>query len=325
MEHPVHTIHTTSPRNETNQVDIPIKIVAIGGQTASGKSQLAIDIAQKFNGEIINADSRQLYRYMDIGTAKEKASEILSGNIHVIQGVKHHLIDIAEPDKPLNLQQYQKLAIAKVHEIHALGKLPIIVGGTGLYLDSILHNYSLTNEEINHELRKELQENDVTGLQEILEQEAPETFNKMNDSDKLNPHRLIRAIEKSRSHVDSKQQSSAPRFGYLYLAIDIPLEELEVRIQKRVDDMFTNGLVEENEKLIKMGYTTKLSPLKSIGYQEFDDYFAGNLTLEEIRSLIILRTRQYAKRQKTWFKRNPEIHWINNSTEAFQLVQQFLG
>jgi len=300
------------------------KIIAIGGLTASGKTSLSIQIAKKFHGEIISADSRQIYRDLNIGTAKEKIDHLNKDRSVIINGVIHHLIDIIDPDENFNLAIFQKLAVEKIKEISDKKFLPIIVGGTGLYIDSVIYGYNLTEEKFDRSQRVKLSNMTVQELQKLLRIKSRHTFLSLNNSDQNNRYRLIRRIEKLSSTVKSTIQTSS-HFNCLYLAIKTPTNRLSLLIDKRVDDMFEEGLLQENKTLRQKGYTTDLSSMKSIGYKEFDEYFNGTQTLDETKELIKLHTRQYAKRQITWFKRNKDILWVSGLEEAEAAVEKFLN
>jgi tRNA dimethylallyltransferase len=299
------------------------KIIVIGGPTASGKSQLAIELAKEFNGEIINADSRQFYIGMDIGTGKEKIERINKDNSVLIQQVKHHLIDILKPNEKFNLFEFQKIAFETIDKILKQNKIPILVGGTGLYLDSIVYNYQLSEKETDPERRSKLIKLDVNELQSLLKTKDTDTFDSLTESDKKNPHRLIRAIERIESGTNEPQKGN-PLYDVTYICLSSSKDKLNNRINERVDKMFDNGLIEENKKLKSTGYNIDMNSIKSIGYQEFEEYFKENQTLEETSELIKLHTRQYAKRQITWFKRNKYIKWISNPKDAFKLLSDFL-
>lgn len=292
------------------------KIVIVGGPTASGKTSIGIELSKKFNGEIINCDSRQFYKGLDIGTAKEKTSEKID-DVSIIGDIPHHLIDFLEPDESFDLAAFQKLAFETIENIHERSKLPILVGGTGLYIDAVVFNYSLNNELINKSKRNKLSKLSVESLQEKLKEVSGEVFMNMNNSDQNNPHRLIRAIEKA----GKTHKNEEPKYDYLYLLVNP--QDQKKKITSRVEKMFKEGLEEENRKLRSKGYSTKNNSMKSIGYQEFNNYFENKQSLEEIKELIITHTRQYAKRQITWFKRNDKGKWINDYNDALRLVSIF--
>lgn len=299
------------------------KLIVIGGPTASGKSRLARKIAREFDGEIINADSRQVYRLLSIGTAKDPIERRVHEKAVVIDGIPHHLIDFLDPSQPYNLAFFQKNAFEAIKSVHERGKIPLLVGGTGLYLDAVAHNYSMPPEKVSS-LRKILRQYSLEKLQEILKRENLDTFEKLTESDQKNPHRLIRAIERARaaSPVPTKNQ---PRYDLLYMVIRIEKSQLEKHIEDRVGVMFQKGLVEENKMLREKSYSTQLSALRTIGYEEFDAFFQKRQTREETKALIILHTLQYAKRQMTWFRRNKEAVWVSSEQEALSNVKKFLS
>lgn len=316
--------HSPAPGSSTKGLmNTKSKIIALGGLTASGKTSLSISIAKKFNGEIINTDSRQVYRELNIGTAKEKVDQRNKDGSVIIAEIKHHLIDIVDPDESFNLAVFQKLALEKVEKILNQKSLPILTGGTGLYIDSIVYGYNLTQEKFDQPYRVKLSKMTVQKLQELLSMKDTKTFTQLNKSDRKNKYRLIRQIEKS-LYPSSSEKSQHPPYNYLYLAIKVPIKSLIKNIDERVDSLFDMGLLHENEVLRKKGYTTELSSMKSIGYREFDKYFDGMQTLDETRELIKLHTRQYAKRQITWFKRNKDIVWISGLEEAESAIEKFL-
>ncbi len=300
------------------------KIIVIGGPTSSGKSKFAIEISQKFNGEIINSDSRQFYKELNIGTGKGKISKKYPDGSVKINDIKHHLIDFLNPDDDFNLSQFQKLAFNKIRQIHKKNKIPVLVGGTGLYIDSVVYNYRLEEQKINFKRRKDLNNLSVEQLQNILISLDPKAYDTLTKSDQKNPHRLVRAIEKLElfgQNISKKQDST---YDFIYLCFSVEKDSLNKKINIRVEKMMKNGLLEENTKLRKKGYTTKLNSMKSIGYQEFDKYFINEQSLKKTIELIKLHTRQYSKRQNTWFKKNKDIKWILNNKEGFKLINNFL-
>ncbi|MEA3357285.1 MAG: tRNA (adenosine(37)-N6)-dimethylallyltransferase MiaA [Patescibacteria group bacterium] len=300
------------------------KLIALGGQTGSGKTTLSIRLAKHFNCEIINADSRQVYKSLNIGTAKENIEKRFSDGTLSIHGIEHHLIDILEPEQPFDLRQYQKLAFDSINKILGQGKIPMLVGGTGLYIDSVVYNFNLFKQDLDSKHREEMRQKPLGELQDLLKALDLIRYDQMTESDQKNPHRLIRAIEKAGiSETEVKKQE--PKYDYLYLGISISPEILNDRINKRVDSMFKNGLIEENKALRESSLTTELGSMKSIGYQEFDKYFANEQSIEETKDLIKIHTRQYAKRQLTWFKKNSDVVWIKDFDEASKRVEKFLS
>jgi tRNA dimethylallyltransferase len=301
-----------------------IRLVAIGGPTASGKTGLALKIAEKFNGDIVNCDSRQVYRKLDIGTAKEPIEKRNRDGTVMIGGIHHHLIDIVDPKEEYTLADFQKDAHTAIRKISDKGKLPIIAGGTGLYLDAVVYNYDLSYEKRDEKRRERLQKLPVPELQRRLELRDPEILKSMNKSDRNNPHRLIRAIERhdeGRARLITEKPSP---YETLYLVLDPPRKETDLRIENRVGEMFEKGLLKENKELREDGYSTELPALKTIGYQEFDEHFSGEQTLEASRQLIVLHTKQYAKRQRTWFRKNADSERIRTTGSALRKVETFL-
>jgi len=306
------------------------KIIAIGGPTASGKTSLSLKLAQEFRGEIVNADSRQVYRYMDIGTGKEPVEKKNPDGSVIIGGIVHYLIDILEPNEPYSLAQFQCDAFRTIDSILKKNKLPILVGGTGLYVDSVVYGYDLTHHTPDTSVREKLRNSTVQELQHSLRELSPHVYTSLNESDRNNPRRLIRGIERAMSEsansdTPPKNYRNIRRYTTLYFSIQTPEEKLETHISKRVTSMFHNGLVEENLSLRNSGFTTKHTSMSSIGYQELDPYFPREQTLEEVQAAIELHTRQYAKRQMTWFKRNKDISWVRGYDDARPLVQNFLS
>ena len=285
-------------------------IIVIAGPTASGKSSLAIQIAKKINGYILNADSRQIYKELKIGTA-QPTPEIIENDVWYIDNVKHYLYGQISAQNNYNLFQYQK-DVQKV--LNKESGIPILVGGTGLYIDSIVHNYNLKKSNIN--MRKKLEAMSVSKLHSLIDKESLE---KMNSSDIKNPIRLIRVIE--RGSIDKQK---GEKLNYLYLLLDPNQDNLKGNISKRVDQMFENGLLEENQLLLELGLTYQNRALQSIGYQEFKDFFNKKISIKETKDNIILHTLQYAKRQKTWFRRNNDVIKIKGFKDAYDSISNFL-
>jgi len=290
-------------------------VIVLAGVTASGKSSLALKLAKDFNGYVINADSRQVYKELKIGTAQPTPDHI-DNDVWYIDGIRHYLYGHVSAKERYNLFQYQK----DVQEI--LNKeegIPILVGGTGLYIDCIVHNYILQNNSKNNtkHSKEELEKMNVKKLQSLLE---PKILDKLNESDISNPPRLIRAIQ--RGGINQKKASI---LNYIYLLIDINSESLSNRINQRVDSMIKSGLKEENGALIKNGFTYDMSSMQSIGYQEFNGYFEGEKSIEEVKDEIVIHTLQYAKRQRTWFKRNKDIVKVKNYKDIYTSVTNFLS
>ena len=301
-------------------------LIVILGPTASGKTGWAVKLAQKFNGEIVSADSRQVYREMDIGTAKSPRAQIPNFKFQISKptnNIPQHLIDIVNPDEEFTLSDYKKLAIQKINGIHNRGKIPFLVGGTGLYISSVIDNLDIPEAKPNKKLRAELESKDIQDLQTELKQLD---LNYYTQIDLNNKRRLIRAIEvcKTTGKPFSKQRKKGePLFDVLQIGIRTDKKVLDEKINRRVDEMIANGLVDEVKKL-STKYSPDLPSMSGIGYAELNAHFNAHLTLEQAIDLIKTHTRQYAKKQMTWFRRNANIQWIDNYEKAKSLVDNFL-
>ncbi|MFA6252514.1 MAG: tRNA (adenosine(37)-N6)-dimethylallyltransferase MiaA [Candidatus Paceibacterota bacterium] len=301
--------------------DLP-KLVVVSGPTASGKTDLGIWLAKKFDGEIVSADSRLVYKELDIGTAKPINE---NGAIFISQGVVHHMIDVTTLKKDYNAAIYKKEAIKKIRSIQKKGKLPFLVGGTGLYIDAVVKNIDFPEISQDKKLRQELEEKSLDELYSEYEQLDPSGAEKI---DKKNKRRLIRAIEVCRMTGDSfweNRRLEEPIFDCLELGIAIEKDILFMRIKKRISKMIKMGLENEAKKLIKK--YGNVPALETIGYAEWKEYINKNIDkkdLEKIKERMAINTNKFAKRQMTWFKRNKDINWIANKKEAEKLVKQFL-
>jgi tRNA dimethylallyltransferase len=283
-------------------------VIVIVGPTASGKSDLAVQLAEMCGGEVVNADSMQVYSGMDIGTAKPSPE--------LLQRVPHHLLGIVPPDVNFTAADFQREARRVIVEIHARGRMPIVVGGTGLYIRALLHGLSPSpggDEDFRAELTEiaDREGNDV--LLDRLRRVDPETAGRLHVNDRF---RIIRALE---VYHQSGRPFSAYQSGHAFaeewctalkVGIDVPREELYRRINLRVEQMLADGLVDEVKGLLAAGYGRDLKALRSIGYKEICAYLAGESSLPEATELIKRDSRHYAKRQLTWFKREPEINWV---------------
>ncbi|MBP6976256.1 tRNA (adenosine(37)-N6)-dimethylallyltransferase MiaA [Candidatus Dojkabacteria bacterium] len=285
-------------------IDYKGKIVVIAGPTASGKSDIALRLAKDINGYIINGDSRQIYKDLNIGTAKPVFDK---GNI--LDGVKHYLYDYVNPKDNYTLYDYQK-DVQKILENEK--SIPILTGGTGLYMDSVVFNYNLVK---NNKNISDLDSKSVEELQSI----AGSLINDMNESDRENKHRLIRVIE--RGGINREKGKS---LNHIYFVLNIEKEKLKTRVQERVNRMFDMGLLEENIDLLSKGYTYLDRGMNSIGYIEFKEYFEDKISLDEVKEKIFKNTMSYIKRQKTWFKRNKESIWIDNYADIYQKASTFI-
>ncbi|MBU1177043.1 MAG: tRNA (adenosine(37)-N6)-dimethylallyltransferase MiaA [Patescibacteria group bacterium] len=291
------------------------KLIIILGPTASGKSDLAIKLAQKFNGEIISADSRQIYKEMNIGTAKIIKKEM--------SGVPHYMIDIVKPNQKFTLAQFQKKTIKIIKDIQKRNKLPLLVGGTGLYIQSIVDNLKIPETKPDKKLRNK--------LEKLTNQELINKLKKLDSKalkiiDLKNKRRLIRALEiclLTKKPFSEQRKKNKSIFNTLQIGIKLNTKNLEQKIIKRIEKMIKNGLIKENKKLLKK-YGDKPYSMSGIGYQEIISYLNNKINLDQAKELIKIHTRQYAKRQMTWFKRDKTIKWIKNYSEAEKLIQLFL-
>lgn len=281
-------------------------LIVIVGETASGKSSLSLQLAQRFSGEIIAADSRTVYKGMDVGTAKPTVAER--------SRVPHHLLDIANPDQPITAARYKLLAQAAIAEVGGRGRLPFLVGGTGLYVDAVLFDFAFRRPP-DPAQRRELQLLSVEELQaRLLEAGIPLPANEHNQ------RHLIRQLE-TNGEVALSQEL---RPNTLVLGLQVDREALRNRIVERTEAMFTAGLEQEVRRLSRE-YGWQIPAMQTIGYQEFETYFVGNRTLAEVKQEIVRNTVRYAKRQRSWFKRNKSIKYICNSDEAVDSITTFLN
>ncbi len=280
--------------------------MVIVGPTCSGKTALALQLAEKFNGEIIAADSRTVYRGMDIGTAKASAADRAR--------VPHHLIDIIEPAEAFTAADFKARATLAIDQISDRGKLPIMVGGTGLYIDSVIYDFTFRGPGDATE-RKRLEVLSVEALQELLKERniaLPENVR--------NPRHLIRQLETGGVAAGRRQM----RANTLIIGLATTRERLEERIVHRVDAMLAGGLIDEARSLAGR-YGWECPALQTIGYQEIRSYIIGVADLQSVRTAIIRDTLAYAKRQRTWFKRNISIHWCTQQVEVEDLITTFLS
>lgn len=286
-----------------------IPLLAIVGPTAVGKTSLAVETALRLHGEIISADSMQVYRHLDIGTAKPTQKER--------EKVPHHLVDMVDPGVDYNVTQYQKDAAEAIREVAARGKLPLLVGGTGLYFNAVVYNYQFSSMEgvpqVRHRLAEEAKVEGPGALHRRLQELDPES------AARIHPHdvrRTIRALEVfsltgKPIHRQVEDTASSPScYRILAFGLNRPRESLYRRIGERVDQMMKEGLLEEVENLLARGYSPGLKPLQGLGYRHMLLHLTGKASLEEAVELLKRDTRRYAKRQLTWFKKNKGIVWL---------------
>lgn len=279
-------------------------MMVILGPTASGKTALSIKLAHQFNGEIISADSRQIFRYMDIGTDKIPVSKQ--------EGIPHYLLDVVDPKEEFTLADYKHNALKIISEIHKRQKLPILCGGTGLYLNSIIENYQIPQVAPQYDLRQKLaeycQKHGQLALHKLLQQSDPEAAARIHPN---NVRYVIRALEINMAGNQNKKDSKGEQLYCTFsIGIEWPREALYERINQRVDNQLERGLLNEVKMLLMKSYDEKLPSMTSLGYLELISYIKGECTLEQAVEKIKQNTRNYAKRQITWFKRYKNIHWL---------------
>ena len=284
-------------------------IICIAGPTASGKTALAVELAKELNGEVVSCDSMQVYKRMDIGTAKPSIDEM--------QGIVHHMIDVAEPDEDFSVSRYCAMAAPMVEDIIARGKTAIIAGGTGLYMDSLIQGNDFApfpSTGVREKLEQEAAEKGIQTLYDRLSAIDPEAAGRLHLSDKK---RIIRALEvyletgETITEHNRKTQLLPPRFTPLWLGLDFENRaDLYERIDRRVGLMLEMGLIDEIQGLLAAGIPEKCTALQAIGYKEFVAALNGECTVEEAADLVRQSSRRYAKRQLTWFRRNKAIHWL---------------
>ncbi|WP_275077524.1 tRNA (adenosine(37)-N6)-dimethylallyltransferase MiaA [Bacillus coahuilensis] len=302
------------------------KLLVIIGPTAVGKTELSIEVAKNYNGEIISGDSMQIYKGMDIGTAKIKEEEM--------QGIPHHLIDIRDPSESFSVAEFQKEVRTKIKEITSRGKLPIIVGGTGLYIQSVLFDYQFSEEPSNHPIRESLelrlQEQGIDPLFRELEQLDPASARNIHPN---NYRRVVRALEvyhttgKTMSEHQANQLKD-PLYDVTLIGLTMDRERLYERINYRVDLMMEEGLLEEVTRLYEAG-VEGVQSIQAIGYKEIYDYLEGRATLEDAISTLKQNSRRYAKRQLTWFHNKMDVHWFDvtklSNREKNEIISSFLA
>lgn len=302
-------------------------LIILTGPTAVGKTKASIGLAKAVDGEIISADSMQVYRHMDIGSAKIKPEEM--------EGIPHHLIDVLEPDDEFHVVKFQQLAKKAMREIWERGHIPIVTGGTGFYIQALLYDIDFDENEKEDACRKELEayarEHGAEALHEKLALVDPASAEMIHPN---NIKRVIRALEfyeqtgkRISEHNETQRQRESP-YAFAYFVLTDDRAHLYERINRRVDQMIEEGLVNEVQALKDKGYTKQLVSMQGLGYKEILDYLDGNCTLEEAIYTIKRDTRHFAKRQLTWFKRERDVIWINKqsfSYEAEQILDEMLS
>lgn len=300
-------------------------LLILTGPTAVGKTETSIQLAKAIGGEIISADSMQVYRGMDIGTAKIKP--------HQMQGIPHYLVDEFDPDEEFNVMRFQQLAQKYMEDIYSRNKIPILVGGTGFYIQSVLYDIAFTENQEKDGFREKMnafaKEHGMAALHEQLRKIDSESADRIHPN---NIKRVIRALEyhhftgeKISAHNDTERKKKSP-YCFLYIVLDMERQKLYDRINRRVDDMVENGLVEEMERLLEQGYHKGLVSMQGLGYKELIPYLEHQCSLEEAVYRIKRDTRHFAKRQMTWFRRERDVTVLDkgNYTGVDDLVGEIL-
>ena len=286
------------------------KLIVICGATATGKSGLALSLAQRLNTVILSADSRQVYREFDIGTAKPNLAEQKS--------VPHYLIDICEPTEIMTLADYQEQAQALIASLGV--ETLLLVGGTGLYIRSIVQGMKIPRVAPQPELRSQLESLGQIQLYQILRQVDAIAAQKIHANDLVRTLRALEVYYTTGIPISEQQGENPPNYPILQICLDSDAEHLDVRIRNRTEQMIADGLVGEVEYLCQK-YGTDLSLLNTLGYQEIKQYLTGELSLEEAKELIVLHTRQFAKRQRTWFRQSPNLEYVDmNNPDLLETV-----
>ena len=307
------------------------KIICIAGPTASGKTALAVDLAEKINGEVISCDSMQIYRGMDIGTAKPTAEEM--------RGIPHHMLDVADPNEDFSVSRYCEMATPIIDDILARGKVAIIAGGTGLYMDALIRGNNFApcpSTGMREKLEAQADAEGMEAMLMLLRSIDPEAAAKLHLADRK---RILRALEvyyetgETITAHNLKTQQIPPRYTATWFALeDADRADLYARIDGRVDKMLEAGLLAEIQQLLASGIPEKCTAMQAIGYKEFVDFLNGQCSLFEATAHVQQSSRHYAKRQLTWFRKNPQVHWLRRQkgdganeilTAALQVLADF--
>ena len=291
-------------------------LIILTGPTASGKTALSVELAKRIGGEIISADSMQVYRYMDVGSAKVTKEEM--------DGVPHHLIDVLDPQDSFNVVVFQEMAKKAMEKIYANGHIPIVAGGTGFYIQALLNDIDFTDNdgdmEYRHKLEELAKEQGPEVLHAMLKEVDPPSAEAIHAN---NVKRVIRALEfyektgqRISEHNEEERQKESP-YNFAYYVLNMERSRLYERIDMRVDKMVADGLEEEVKNLKAMGCTRDMVSMQGLGYKEILDYLNGELSLDEAIYVLKRDTRHFAKRQLTWFKREKEVAWVNQEDFEF--------
>lgn len=302
-------------------------LIVIVGPTAVGKTALAVQLCQRYSGEIISADSRQIYRGMDIGTAKPTPAER--------SAARHHLVEIIEPNRRLGVAEYQSLAYAAIEDVLRRGRIPFLVGGSGQYVYAVIRGWKVPRVPPDHQLRAELEaEAQRVGAYALHARLAVLDPRAAARIDYRNVRRVIRALEvclKTGKPISAQQDAQPPPYRVLQIGLTMPREQLYMRVDARVDRMMAEGLLDEVRGLMAQGYNLTLPAMSGLGYRQLGEYLAGRVSLEEAVRRIKKETHRFVRQQYNWFRLDdPAIHWVDvNSADAFEaasrLIKRFLG
>ncbi len=292
------------------------KIIVILGQTASGKSDLAVEVAKKYEGEVVSADSRQVYRGLDIGSGKITQEEM--------QSIPHHLLDVADPQEVFSAHDFQKHGKEAIQKILAKGKLPIICGGTGFYIESLIYETNFSNIAMNKKLREKYEKLTLREIQELFQNKYPKEVEKVDMQNKV---RIIRALEicKALGHIPKLKQKKT--YEILFIGTLFEKEVLKERIKKRLLTRFDEGMIDEVKELHEYGVSYERLNSFGLEYRHIANFLQGKISKENMTEELYRDILHFAKRQMTWFKRNKNIHWFNPQTqkkEIMGLVHHFL-
>ena len=291
------------------------KMIVIEGTNASGKSSLGVHLAARFGGEIISADSRQVFSRLDLGSGKITPEEM--------NGVPHHLLDVRKPGEFFSMADFQRLAYEAIDDILSRSKVPFLVGGTGLYVDAVADGYELSDKAPDHSLRAHLETFETPELYEMLKQKLPGT-----DIDPKNRHRVMRTLEKLEAD-DYRPAGKAPRYELLKLGVTWPREILKQRIDERLERRLQEGMVEEVKALLDEGVSEEFMVKLGLEYKYLTWYLTGKIGYEQMKEELAAAIKKFAKRQMTWFRRDPRIHWLDMANEpekeAEKLIEAFLN
>ena len=291
------------------------KLIVIEGTNASGKSSLGVDLAARFGGEIVSADSRQVYRRLDLGSGKITPEEMM--------GVPHHLLDIRDPGDFFSMAEFQRLAFEAIDGILSRGNLPFLVGGTGLYVDAVADGYELSDISPDHSLRAHLETFETPALYEMLKEKLPDT-----EIDPRNRHRVMRALERLEAG-DYHPGRKSPRYQSLKLGVTWPREILKKRIDERLEKRLDEGMVDEVRALLDEGVSEEFMVKLGLEYKYLTLYLTGKIGYEQMKEELGNAIKKFAKRQMTWFRRDTDIHWLDMSkdpaAEAAGLIESFIA